>query len=70
MKNTQLMYPEVINKDALLKLIKKKVMCFVNLEEGDCDKIHKYFIYDNELYEHKELTKEEYVVLSMLKEEE
>ena len=76
MMNTQTMYPEVINKDALLDLIREKVMYFVNLEEEDCEVwdngirtgevVHKYFIYDNELYERKELTKEEFETLKYL----
>lgn len=78
MMNTQLIYPEVINKDALLNLIKEKVMYFVNLEEEDCEVwdngirtgevVHKYFVYDNELYERKELTKEEFAALKLFTE--
>ncbi len=72
MKNTQLMYPEVINKDALLKLIKEKAMPLLNVREEDHEvwdngfgtgKVeHKYYIYDNEENERIELTKEEFAV--------
>ena len=57
----------------LLDLIRKKVMYFVNLEEEDCEVwdngirtgeiVHKYFVYGNEPYERKELTKEEFETL-------
>lgn len=68
--NPQSLYPEVINKDKLVKLIKDKVMCLVNLEDEDYwPDGHKYFIYDNELYEREEITQEEFIVLKFLKED-
>ena len=76
--NHQMMYPEVINKDELLKSIKEKVMPLVNLKEEDCDiwdngfrtgeVVHKYFVYDNEEYERIEITKEEFYILKALTE--
>ena len=56
-----------------LKIIKDKAMILLNLEEEDWDVwdngirtgevVHKYLVYDNECYEHIELTKDEFDLL-------
>lgn len=53
---------EVAMKLKALEIIKDKIMPLVNLDDGELCECH-YRVYDNELYGHTELTKEEYDLL-------